>query len=199
MKRHAPSAERNREPLLSVLRDVLPAHGTVLEVASGTGQHAVFFCRALPGLCWQPTDADPGALASIEAWRQEEALPNLRAPLALDVQAEAWPVARVDALVGINLVHICPWEATQGLLRGAGRVLAPGAPLVLYGAYFIEGQTPAPSNVAFDAWLRERDPTWGVRTLSAVTAEAEAQGLVRERVVEMPSNNLVLVFRRPTG
>jgi SAM-dependent methyltransferase len=199
MKRHAPSADRNREPLLSVLREVLPPRGGVLEVASGSGQHAVFFSRAFPELLWQPTDADPGALASIEAWRQEEALENLRAPLALDVRAEAWPVTHADAMVGINLVHICPWEATRGLLRGAGRVLAPGGPLVLYGAYFVEGQTPAPSNVAFDASLRERDPAWGVRELGAVTAEARAQGLVRERVVEMPSHNLVLVFRRSEG
>ncbi|WNG21737.1 DUF938 domain-containing protein [Cystobacter fuscus] len=199
MKRHAPSAERNREPLLPVLREVLPAQGTVLELASGTGQHAVFFARALPGLTWQPTDLDPTALASIEAWRQEEGPPNLRAPLALDVLAEPWPVERADALVAINLVHISPWEACQGLLRGAGRVLAPGGPLVLYGAYFIEGQPPAPSNLAFDASLRERDPSWGVRELGAVTAEARRHGLERERVIEMPSHNLTVVFRARTG
>jgi SAM-dependent methyltransferase len=199
MKRHAPSAERNREPLLPVLREVLPTQGTVLELASGTGQHAVFFARALPGLTWQPTDMDPTALASIEAWRQEEGPPNLRAPLALDVLAEPWPVERADAIVAINLVHICPWEACQGLLRGAGRVLAPGAPLVLYGAYFIEGVPPAPSNLAFDASLRERNASWGVRELGAVTAEARRYGLGRERVIEMPSNNLTVVFRAGTG
>ncbi|MBM7112437.1 DUF938 domain-containing protein [Archangium primigenium] len=198
MKRHAPSAERNREPLLSVLREVLPEHGTVLEVASGTGQHAVHFARALPGLVWQPTDMDPEARASIEAWRREEGVPGLRAPLALDVRAEDWPVAHADALVAINLVHISPWEATQALFRGAARVLGPGAPLVLYGAYFVEGEPPAPSNLAFDASLRERDPAWGVRRLGSVTAEALAHGLTRERVIPMPHHNLTLVFRAPS-
>jgi SAM-dependent methyltransferase len=199
VKRHAPSAERNREPLLSVLREVLPSRGTVLELASGTGQHSVFFSRALPGLVWQPTDVDPTALASIEAWRQEEGPPNLRAPIALDVLGEPWSVEHADALVAINLVHICPWEACQGLLRGAGRVLAPGGPLVLYGAYFIEGQSPTPGNLAFDASLRERDPAWGVRELGAVTEEARRHGLERERVIEMPSHNLTVVFRARAG
>ncbi|MET0405870.1 MAG: DUF938 domain-containing protein [Cystobacter sp.] len=199
MKRHAPSADRNREPLLNVLREVLPARGTVLEVASGTGQHAVFFARALPHLTWQPTDREPGALASIEAWRQEEALPNLRAPFALDVQTGPWPTGPVEALVAINLVHISPWEACQGLLEGAGRVLVPGGVLVLYGAYLVEGQPTAPSNLAFDASLRERDPAWGVRELGAVTAEARRHGLERERVLEMPSHNLTVVLRARAG
>jgi len=195
MKRHAPSAERNRDPLLPVLRELLPPSGTVLEVASGTGQHALFFSRAFPELTWQPTDLDPTALASIEAWRQEEGPPLLRAPLALDVRAGTWPVERADAIVCINMVHISPWEACQGLLRGAGRVLSPGGRLILYGAYFVEGETPAPSNVAFDASLRERDPSWGVRELGAVTAEAHVHGLSRDRVIPMPSHNLTVVFR----
>ncbi len=197
MKRHAPSADRNREPLLSVFAELLPPRGTVLEVASGTGQHAVFFARAFPGLTWQPTDADPTALASIEAWRQGEGLSNVLAPLALDARADTWPVTHADALVCINMVHISPWEACQGLLRGAGRVLPPGAPLLLYGAYFIEGRPTAPSNLAFDASLRERDPSWGVRELGAVTAEARTHGLVLERVIDMPSHNFTLVLRRP--
>ena len=197
MKRHAPSADRNREPLLPVLTEVLPPRGTVLEVASGTGQHAVFFARALPGLTWQPTDADPEALASIEAWRREEGLTNVRPPLPLRAHEDTWPVEHADALVCINMVHISPWEATQGLLRGAARVLPPGGPLVLYGAYFLEGQPPAPSNLAFDASLRERDARWGVRTLGAVTREAAVHGLGLERVVEMPSHNVTLVLRRP--
>ncbi|HLM45864.1 MAG TPA: DUF938 domain-containing protein [Myxococcaceae bacterium] len=196
MKRHAPSAERNREPLLSVLRELLPSRGTVLEVASGTGQHAVFFSRAFPGLTWQPTDADPTALESIEAWRQEEGSPNLRAPLVLDVGAATWPVESADALVCINMIHISPWEACQGLMRGAARVLSSGGPLILYGAYFIEGRPTAPSNLAFDASLRERNPAWGVRELGAVTAEARANGLELDRVVDMPSNNFTVVFRQ---
>ena len=196
MKRHAPSAERNHEPLLSVLRELLPPGGTVLEVASGTGQHAVFFARAFPGLVWQPTDADPIARASIEAWRREEGLPNVRPPLALDASAPPWPVESADAVVCINMVHISPWEACRGLMRGAARVLPPGGPLILYGAYFIEGRPTAPSNLAFDASLRERNPAWGVRELGAVTAEARAQGLERDQVIDMPSNNFTVVFRR---
>jgi cyclopropane fatty-acyl-phospholipid synthase-like methyltransferase len=199
MKRHAPSAERNREPLLAVLRELLPSRSTVLEVASGTGQHAVFFSRAFPGLEWQPTDADATALESIEAWRQEEGVPNLRAPLALDVSASTWPVEAADAMVCINMIHISPWEACQGLMRGAARVLPPGGPLILYGAYFIEGRPTAPSNLAFDASLRERNPAWGVRELSAVTAEARTNGLELDRVVDMPSNNFTVVFRQRGG
>jgi SAM-dependent methyltransferase len=199
MKRHAPSAERNREPLLPVLREVLPARGTVLEVASGTGQHAVFFARAFPGLVWQPTDLEPENLESIEAWRMDEGTPNLRPPLLLDASTPTWLVESADALVCINMVHISPWEATQGLLRGAARVLTPGGPLVLYGAYFIEGRPTAPSNLAFDASLRQRNPAWGVRELGALTAEARTHGLELERVIDMPSNNVTVVFRQRAG
>jgi SAM-dependent methyltransferase len=197
MKRHAPAPERNREPLLAVLREVLPASGTLLELASGTGQHAVFFARAFPGLLWQPTDVDPEALESIEAWRAEEALPNLRPALHLDVRAEPWPVPSADALLCVNMIHISPWEACQGLMRGAARVLTPGGRLILYGPYFVEGRPTAPSNLAFDASLRARDPAWGVRELGAVTEEARRHGLERERVTDMPSNNLTVVFRKP--
>ncbi len=199
MKRHAPSAERNREPLLTVLRELLPSRGTVLEVASGTGQHAVFFSRAFPGLAWQPTDMDTAALESIEAWRQEEGPPNLRAPVVLDVSAAKWPVESADAMVCINMIHISPWEACEGLMRGAARVLSPGGPLILYGAYIIEGRPTASSNLAFDASLRERNPAWGVRELGAVTAEARANGLELDRVVDMPSNNFTVVFRQRGG
>ena len=197
IKRHAPAAERNREPLLPILQEVLPERGTVLEVASGTGQHAVFFSRAFPSLLWQPTETDPAALESIEAWRRDEGPPNLLPPRPLDVTRAPWPLEHADALVCINMIHISPWEACQGLMRGAGRVLSPGAPLVLYGAYFIEGRPTAPSNLAFDASLRERDPAWGVRELGAVTAEAATHGLVLERVIDMPSNNFTVVLRRP--
>lgn len=196
MKRHAPATERNREPLLEVLREVLPASGTMLEVASGTGQHAAFFAQAFPGLTWQPTDVEPEALESIEAWRSEAGLPNLRAPLVLDACSEDWPGAAVDAVLCVNMIHISPWEACQGLMRGASRVLVPGGCLVLYGPYFVEGRPTAPSNLTFDESLRARNPLWGVRELGAVTAEALRHGLERERVVDMPSNNLTVVFRR---
>jgi SAM-dependent methyltransferase len=196
MKRYATAPERNREPLLPVLREELPPHGTLLEVASGTGQHAVFFARAFPGLRWQPTDLDAESLESIEAWRAEAALPNLLAPLPLDAQADAWPVSAADAVLCINMIHISPWASCQGLMRGAARVLPPGGPLVLYGPYFVEGRPTAPSNLAFDVSLRERNASWGVRELGAVSAEALQQGLELARVVDMPSNNLTVVFRK---
>ncbi|QSQ20754.1 DUF938 domain-containing protein [Pyxidicoccus parkwayensis] len=199
MKRHAPSTERNREPLLAVLREVLPASGTLLEIASGTGEHAVFFARAFPHLTWQPTDVEPESLASIASWRAGESLPNLLPPLTLDASSDTWPVSTADAILNVNMIHISPWAACQGLMRGAGRVLVPGGCLVLYGAYFVEGRETAPSNLAFDASLRERNPAWGVRQLGDVTAEAARHGLERERVVDMPSNNLALVFRKRPG
>jgi len=196
MKRHAPATERNREPLLAVLREVLPSSGTLLEIASGTGQHAAFFAQTFPGLAWQPTDIGPQDLQSIEAWRAEAALPNLRPALRLDVCEERWPVEAADAVLCVNMIHIAPWEACQGLMRGAARALSPGGCLVLYGPYFVEGRPTAPSNIAFDESLRARNPAWGVRELSAVTAEALGAGLSRERVVDMPSNNLTVVFRK---
>lgn len=200
MKLHAPSADRNREPILGVLREVLPPSGTVLEIASGTGQHAVFFAQAFPGLTWQPTEVNPESLKSIEAWSAEVALPNLRPPLVLDASSQNWPISAADAVLCFNMIHISPWEACQGLMRGAARVLSPGGLLVLYGAYFVEGRPTAPSNLAFDESLRARNPAWGVRELGAVTAESLREGLERERVVDMPSNNLTLVFRkRPAG
>ncbi|RKH18758.1 MULTISPECIES: DUF938 domain-containing protein [unclassified Corallococcus] len=196
MMRHAPATERNREPLLAVLKEVLPASGVLLEVASGTGQHAAFFARAFPGLSWQPTDGDAQTLESIDAWRVEAGTPNLLPARLLDASSDAWPVEHADAMLCVNMIHIAPWAACQGLMRGAGRVLRPGGRLVLYGPYFVEGTQTAPSNLAFDASLKARDAAWGVRELGAVTAEALRHGLTRERVVEMPSNNLTVVFVR---
>jgi SAM-dependent methyltransferase len=196
VKAHAPAAGRNREPIASVLRDVLPGQGVVVEIASGTGQHAAHFARLFPGLAWQPTDRDCEALASIAAWRDEAGLANLLPPLRLDAAASDWPVAAADAVVCINMVHISPWEATVGLMRGAGRLLSPGAPLALYGAYIRDGVPTAPSNLAFDESLKARNPQWGLRTLEAVRAEAERNGLVFERLFEMPANNLTIVFRK---
>jgi hypothetical protein len=195
-RRSAPHVARNAAPIAAVLRDVLPERGLVLEVASGTGEHALHFARAFPDLRWQPTDPDPAALRSIEAWRGEAGLANLLPPLALDVRAAEWPVAAADAILAINMVHISPWSATEGLMRGAGRLLASGAPLYLYGAYRQAGVVTAPSNEAFDAWLRAENSEWGVRRLEDVVAAAEVQGLGVDKIVELPANNLSVIFRK---
>lgn len=195
MKRYAPATGRNREPILAVLRRVLADRGLVLEIASGSGEHAVFFAAALPHLRWQPSDRDPSALASIEAWRADAGLPNLEAPLALDVSAAHWPLARVDAIVCINLIHISPWSASVALFEGAARVLAAGAPLVTYGPYRFGGGT-APSNEAFDASLRAQDPSWGLRDVDDLEALARASGFELEETVAMPANNHTLIWRR---
>lgn len=192
----APAAERNAAPILEVLRGALPARGTVLEIASGTGQHAAHFAAALPDLAWQPSDADPRARASIAAWRAQSGLANLLAPLDLDVLREPWPIAAADAVVCINMIHISPWAATGALMRGAGARLPAGGVLVTYGPYRRGGAHTAPGNEAFDASLRERDPAWGVRDMEAVEALAEAAGLVCEARVPMPANNFSLVLRK---
>jgi len=196
MKRHAPAAARNRDPILAVLRGLLSEGARVLEIASGTGQHAAAFARELPGVTWQPSDADPAALASIEAWRREEGLANLLPALEIDASAPPWEVGEVDAVVAINLVHIAPWRAAEGLFAGSSRVLAPGGVLFLYGPYRFDGAFTAPSNAAFDASLRAQDSAWGVRDVRDLTRLAEAGGLVREAVLAMPANNHGLVFRR---
>lgn len=192
----APATARNRDPILDVLRPLLPASGLVLEVASGSGEHAVHFARALPRLDWQPSDPSADARASIAAWRAAEGLANLRPPLALDVLAEPWPIDRADALLCINMIHISPWAATEALMRGAGRVLASGAPLYLYGPYRRPGHDLEPSNDAFDRDLKRRDPRWGLRDLDSVSACAAEHGLAPVTVIEMPANNLSVAFRR---
>ena len=190
------AAQRNRDSILSVLRRVLPPQGLVLEIASGTGEHAVHFAANLPGVTWQPSDQDADYLASIVAHRAAATLPNLLAPLVLDVTAPAWPAARSDAVVCINMIHIAPWQATEGLISGAGRVLRPDGVLFLYGPYKQGGRHTAPSNEAFDADLRARNPEWGVRDLDDVTALAAKHGLDFVEWVAMPANNLSVVFRR---
>lgn len=195
-RQFAPAAARNREPILAVLHEELPESGTVLEVASGTGEHAIHFARALPRLQWQPSDPSPQARASIAAWRESEGSPNLLAPLELDAESEAWPLARADAMVCINMVHISPWAATEGLMRGAGHLLPSGAPLILYGPYRRAGLPLEPSNAAFDESLKARDPRWGLRLLEDVATCARANGLDLARVVEMPANNLTVIFRK---
>lgn len=192
----APAAERNRGPILDVLRRVLPARGDVLEIASGTGQHVVHFAAGLPGLHWRPSDPDAQARRSIAAWIAQAGLSNVDAPLAFDVRDAAWPFAALDAIVCINMIHIAPWACAEALFAGASRVLRPGGVLVLYGPYRREGRHTAPSNAAFDAQLRNRDPSWGVRDLETVVALGLDRGLDCIEVVEMPANNLSVVFRR---
>lgn len=192
-------AARNRAPILAVLRRVLPARARVLELASGAGEHAVFVARATPGLTWRPSDPDPAARASIAAWIAEEKLANVLPPADIDVREQLWSVedeAPFDALVAINMIHIAPWEATLGLLGGAGRLLRAGGVLYTYGAYKRGGRHTAASNEAFDAWLKQRDPAFGVRDVDDVEAAAKAHGLALREIVEMPGNNLSLIFAK---
>lgn len=195
----SPSTARNREPILAVLQRVLPPRAKVLEIASGSGEHAVFLARAMPGLIWQPSDPDPAARASIAAWIEREGLGNVLPPRAVDVREASWDVekdAPFDAMIAINMIHISPWEATLGLLAGAARLLRGGGLLYTYGPYTREGRHTAPSNEAFDASLKARDPSWGVRDVAEVEREAHGQGLMLGESVEMPANNFSLVFTR---
>jgi hypothetical protein len=194
-KRFAPATERNRDAIVAVLRGVLPLSGLVLEVASGSGEHAVHFAEAFPDLDWQPTDPDPAALASIAAWAGEAPLPNLRPPIRLDASAP-WPIDRADAILCINMVHISSWNATVGLFTQGARHLQKGAPLILYGPYFRKDHPTVPSNLAFDESLRARNAEWGIRWLEDVNELAERQGFAVEAVYAMPANNLTVAYRR---
>jgi len=192
----SPAAERNKGPLLEVLRPALPAAGLVLEVASGTGQHVVHFAAALPGLDWQPTEADPTRLGAIAERIARASLPNVRTPLALDVFDDPWGVADpVAVVVAINLIHIAPWAATEALCRGARRQLGSEGLLVLYGPFKEHGRHSAPSNAAFDQSLRADDPAWGVRELEEVSTIAARHGFAAPRIVRMPANNLTVLYR----
>lgn len=195
-RRFAPAAQRNRAPILEVLKGALPRDGLVLEIAGGTGEHAAYFARALSSLTWQPSDPSPDARASIDAWIEEEGLGNVHPALDLDAASEAWPVDRADAVLCINMIHISPWEATEGLMRGAGRILEPGAPLILYGPYRRAGHPLEPSNATFEEWLKGQDARWGLRLLEDVAICAAQSGLELEKVVEMPANNLSVIFRK---
>jgi SAM-dependent methyltransferase len=190
----APAAARNRDAILAVLRDHLPGRGLVLELASGSGEHAVHFAAQLPELVFQPSDPDAAARASIDVWAAGAA--NLRPALALDATAAAWPITAADAVLCINMIHISPWRAAEGLVAGAARILSPDGVLFLYGPYKRGGVHTAPSNLAFDADLRARNPEWGVRDLEAVAALATAAGFAAPTIVPMPANNLSLIFRR---
>ena len=190
-----PHVTRNREPILEVLRRVLPPQGLVLEIASGGGEHAAYFAQNLPGLRWQPTDANPEMFDSIAAHRAAAGVANLLAPLHLDVTSYQWPIERADAMVCCNMIHISPWAATEGLIAGAGRTLARGAPLYLYGPYKIDGRHTAPSNKDFDTRLRGQNPLWGVRDLTDVSSLAKHHGFAPAETVQMPANNLSVIFR----
>jgi hypothetical protein len=188
-----PATRRNRDAILLVLREVLPASGTVLEIASGSGQHVAHFAESLQNLRWQPTDIDASVLPSIAAWTGH--LDNVAPPTVLDVTRSDWPFAHFEAVLCANMIHIAPWAACLGLLDGVSKRLGPGAPLCLYGPFMRNGAHTAPSNAAFDESLRARNADWGVRDLDEVAREAERRGLMLERVFEMPANNLTAVFR----
>jgi len=196
LRRFAPATARNRGPILAVLERVLPTTGTILEVGAGTGEHAAFMAPRFPGVVWQPTDPDPEARASIDAWRAYSLTPNLRPARELDASSSAWPVDQVDALLAINVVHISPWPTTLGLFAGAGERLSEDGILFLYGPYRIGGEHTAPTNVAFDASLRGRDRRWGIRDLEALEELAAVHGLALRERVAMPANNFSLVFAR---
>lgn len=196
MRQHAPATGRNREPILEVLRRVLPARGLVLEIASGTGQHVTHFAAALPELVWQPSDPDAEARASIAAWTAHAGLANVRAPLELDVERTPWGIDAAQALLCINMIHISPWSATQALFAGAERLLGSAGVLYLYGPYRRHGMHTAPSNEAFDQQLRSRNPAWGVRDMETVVALGEAHGFVCGEPIAMPANNFSLVLTK---
>ena len=195
-RRSAPAALRNREPITEVLREWLPDRGLVLEVASGTGEHAVHFARAFPQLEWQPSDMHSDALSSIAAWRSESALPNLRTPIVIDASAVDWSIERADAVVNINMAHISPWATSLGLIAGAARVLPKAGSLILYGPWFKNDVETVPSNLAFDADLKRRDPHWGLRRVEDFAAAAAKHGFEFIGYRRMAANNLMLLFRR---
>lgn len=194
MKRYAPATERNRAPIADVLAEVLPAEGIVLEIASGSGEHCAAFADRFANLIWRPSDPDGEARASIDDWCSGAS--NVLPAMAIDAAAEEWPIAIADAILCINMVHISPWAATLGLMAGAGRLLGPGAPLILYGPYRQQGVETALSNEQFDLWLKEKSPEYGLRHVEDVTREAAARGLTLERIVPMPANNLILIYRQ---
>jgi SAM-dependent methyltransferase len=197
-RQYRPHVARNREPILDVLKRVLPKRGLVLEIASGSGEHAAYFAQNLPQLTFQPSDPDATALASAAAHSDDAGLSNLLAPVRLDVTAPSWRVEHADAIICCNMIHIAPWTACEGLIAGAAHVLAPGGILYLYGPYKIGGAHTAPSNAAFDADLRSRNGEWGIRDLDDVTGLAKSHGLVLSETVTMPANNLSVIFTRET-
>ncbi len=199
MKRHAPATARNSGPLADVLAEELPPHGLVLEIASGSGEHAVYMARRFASLAWQPSDVETDALRSVDAWAAEAGLGNLLPAIALDAVREAWPLASADAVLCVNMVHISEWAATEGLFAGSAQLLGAGSPLILYGPYLESDVETAPSNLQFDRSLKARNREWGLRNLADVDGLATRRGFERTRRVEMPANNLVLVYRKRSG
>jgi hypothetical protein len=195
-RRHAPATLRNRDAITDVLRDVLPENGLVLEIASGSGEHVVHLAQAYPHLQWQPSDCEPAALRSIAAWASDSTSTNILSPVLIDVEQADWPVTYADAILCINMVHISPWSATLALLRHASTLLPVGALLYLYGPFVRHDVMTAESNLAFDASLKARNPDWGLRDVADVDAAAAGCGIVRTGLIEMPANNLSLVYRR---
>ena len=195
-QRHAPATLRNRDAIVEVLRDILPDHGTILEIASGTGEHAVYFGRTFPHLTFQPSDPDPACCQSIAAWTGREAVSNILPPLQLDAQAARWDVPTPAAILCINMVHISPWESSIGLFEKAGKLLDPGAPLYLYGPYLRDDVDTAPSNMDFERSLKSRNLRWGLRDVADMDALAARYGFVRESLIEMPANNISLIYRK---
>jgi SAM-dependent methyltransferase len=195
----SPAAERNKQPILELLRAAVPPRGEALEIASGTGQHIAWFAKHMPNWNWQPTDLHRGALYSVEAYADQADLTNVYAPMVLDVQSESWLEAAqtVDLVVCINMLHIAPWVTCAALMRGCARHLAPGGKLVTYGPYFEDGVPTAASNLAFDDSLRAHDPTYGIRRREDVVQAAQNAGLRLVARHAMAANNLLLVFERP--
>jgi len=195
----AGSAERNKDPILEVLGRALPESGLVLEIGSGTGQHVTYFAGAFPRLVWQPSDVDPELRRSVSAWIGQEQVGNVREPISLDIHERPWPVTTADAVVCINVLHVAPWAATRALFEGAREVLPPGGCLFVYGPFQRDGRHTAPSNERFDAELRAFDPQWGIRDVAEVGQTAATAGFALAETVEMPANNLSLVFRKSAG
>lgn len=195
-RRHAPATLRNRDAILAVLERILPADGRVLEIASGSGEHIVHFAKWFPQLQWQPSDPDPASRASIAAWMAESGTANILPVIDLDAAKADWPVHTVDAILCINMIHISPWAATQGLLAGAARVLPAGSPLYLYGPFHIPGRETAPSNMTFDHSLKARNPEWGLRNMADIESAARDRGFAIEEIVDMPANNLSVILKK---
>ena len=200
-KQYAPATQRNREPILEILKRILPPESTILEIASGTGEHAVFFASKLSSRRWIPSDFNPLLRDSINAWREEsDSVTNLEEPLAIDVNESQWEIEtkdiKIDAIVNINMIHISPWKSCLGLMAGAGRILSSGGILYLYGPFKQKGEHTASSNVSFDESLRRQNPEWGVRDLEAVARIANSEGFTLEETIAMPANNLSVVFKR---
>ena len=195
-RRSAPAVARNREPIADVLAEWLPASGLVLEIASGTGEHVIHFAERFPALEWQPSDVHPDALSSIRAWRASAGLPNVREPVVLDAAAPDWPIAKADAVLSINMVHISPWASALGLLDHTARLLRSGAPLIMYGPWLSDDVPTAQSNLDFDADLKRRNPDWGLRRVEDFAAAAEDRGLRLVETRAMPANNMMLLLRR---